>query len=404
MKIRFLFGLLVTVFLSVTLAACGQNPTPTPAATIEAPPAVVSASGKLTPARWASLSFQAGGHVVAVKVQVGDPVKAGDVLVQLDDTDARLAVAQAEAALNVARAQRDVLAAGARPEEIEAARTAISITQATLAGAQADLSQLYAGADAADVRAAEAALAQAQASRLAAWQAHEQTMKCYDVRLPNGKEDEICPALGTLEEQARANLAAADQAVAAAQARLDRLHKGATRGELGAARSRVAAAAAQVAQAQAQLDLLKAGASREQLAAAEASVQQAQVAVDVAKAQLSKLQLTAPFDGVIGAVLARQGEQARPGEVVVMLGDAAALRVETTDLSEVDIARVREGQPVKVTFDALPGVTIPGRVARIAPMSTPGQSGVNYMVIVELDKLDPALRWGMTAFVDVLVD
>jgi multidrug efflux pump subunit AcrA (membrane-fusion protein) len=64
---------------------------------------------------------------------------------------------------------------------------------------------------------------------------------------------------------------------------------------------------------------------------------------------------------------------------------------------------VKEGQPVNVTFDALPGKTITGQVARIAPMSTSGQSAVNYIVTVSLDEIDPALRWGMTAFVDVQV-
>jgi HlyD family secretion protein len=92
------------------------------------------------------------------------------------------------------------------------------------------------------------------------------------------------------------------------------------------------------------------------------------------------------------------------GQAIVALGDLGALRVETTDLSETDVARVREGQLVKITFDALPGKTLSGKVTRIAPMSTPGQSGVNYAVTVELDQTDPALRWGMTAFVDVQID
>ena len=88
---------------------------------------------------------------------------------------------------------------------------------------------------------------------------------------------------------------------------------------------------------------------------------------------------------------------------MVGLGDLNQLRVETTDLSEVDVARVRAGQTVKVTFDALPNVAIDGRVTSLAPMSTPGQSGVNFIAIVELDRLHPALRWGMTAFVDMPV-
>ena len=99
----------------------------------------------------------------------------------------------------------------------------------------------------------------------------------------------------------------------------------------------------------------------------------------------------------------RSGELLLPGQSIVTLGDLTALHVETTDLSEADIARVREGAAVSVTFDALPGQTIKGTVTRIAPMSTPGQSAVNYTVIVELDQIDPALRWGMTAFVDVQI-
>jgi len=81
----------------------------------------------------------------------------------------------------------------------------------------------------------------------------------------------------------------------------------------------------------------------------------------------------------------------------------AALRVETTDLSEADVARIRVGAVANVTFDALPGKTLTGKVTRIAPMSTPGQSGVNYTVLVELNQIDPALRWGMTAFVDIQI-
>ena len=148
------------------------------------------------------------------------------------------------------------------------------------------------------------------------------------------------------------------------------------------AAANINAAKAQMEQAKAQLDLLKAGATAEQIAVAEAGVKQAQVAVDTAKAQLDKLQLIAPFDGTIGTVYVRSGEVAQPGQSIVTLGDLGSLRVETTDLSETDVARVKEGQPVKVTFDALPGKTISGKVTRIAPMSTPGQSAVNYIVTV----------------------
>jgi len=75
--------------------------------------------------------------------------------------------------------------------------------------------------------------------------------------------------------------------------------------------------------------------------------------------------------------------------------------VETTDLDETDVGRVTVDQEVAVTFDALPERSFVGRVTRISPMAEPGSGGVNYTVIVELGEIDPVIRWGMTAFVDV---
>ena len=379
------------LLLSGLLAACDGSTSgvqPTPSAAAQTLPAVISASGKVLPARWANLSFQAGGRIVSINVQIGDVVKSGDVLAQLEDTDALLAVAQAEAALTLAQAQLAQLKAGPQPEQLAAAEQAVKSADAALWAASAQSAQLQAGARAADVAAADAAVAAAYV----------------DLKTAQDFYDKIHEVGGTPEEQARARLNAAQGAYTAAQQRLDQLKAGATKNELDAARANVAAAQAQKGSAQAQLDLLKAGATSEQIAVAEAGVKQAQVALDSAKAQLAKLQLVAPFDGSVGSVLVRQGEFASPGQLAVMLGDPTTLRVETTDLSEVDVARVRGGLPVRVTVDALPGQTIGGQGTRLAPMSTPGQAGVNYTVIVDLDKIDPALRWGMTAFVDVQME
>ncbi len=383
-------NILITITLAASLTACGQGSvaSPTPTLSTEIVPAVVSASGKLLPERWATLSFQAGGQIVAVNVQAGDAVKAGDTLARIDDTDAKLVVAQAEAALAQAQAQLAQLKAGAQPAQIAAAEQAVNQAGAGVWAASAQLARLQAGASSADIAAAEATLAAAAVELKTAQDAY----------------DRIKDIGGTLEEQARAALNAAKLAHAAAQARVDQLKAGATKSELDAARANLAAAQAQRAAAQAQLDLLKTGATREQIAVVEASVKQAQVAVDAALAQRAKLQLIAPFDGTAGAVFVRAGESIAPGQPAVTLGDLSRLRVETTDLSEVDVARVHEGQPVRVTFDALAGVTISGKVTRIAPMSTPGQGGVNYTAIVDLDAIDPALRWGMTAFVDIEIE
>ena len=421
--------LIITVLLVILMVACSRGTAqPIPSTTVEPPPAVVSASGKVLPARWATLSFQVSGRVMAVDVQIGDQVKAGDVLARLDDTDARLAVAQAEAALALAQAQLAQVRQPARQSDVAAA-------QAALDSARASYEKVKAGPTAEDLAAAKAALTKTQLN-LQRLRAGASTLDLQMAKLSvdstrnqlwaaQAERDAAAgdPRYGSAgRDAANARVHVAEVAVDMAQVNYEKVKQGARAEDLAIAQAQVeeaqaaynallnhptpselAAAAAQVAQAQAQLDLLKAGATGEQIAVAEANVKQARAALDVAKAQLAKLQLVMPFDGTVGAVLVRQGELVTPGQSLLMVGDVRTLRVETTDLSELDVARLREGQPVTVTFDAVAGLKVGGKVARIAPMSTPGQSGVNYAVLVELERLDAALRWGMTAFVDIQV-
>ncbi len=388
------------LMLVVCATACSGTPKATPVPQSQSIPPVVSASGKLLPAKWANLSFMNGGRVTEVKVQSGDTVQAGQVLVQLDDVDARLALAQAQAALKVAQAQLAQIKAGPRPAEVAAAEQGVKEAGAAARAAAAQLAQVQAGARGAEIAAAEAEVVRMTGEVDRAEKAYEGVV----AGRAEAKEYGIqVGGLGAAEEQMRAQLASIRAAYDAAQKRLAQIKAGPTKNELDAARANVAAAEAGQARMQAQLDLLKAGVTREQIAVAEANVAQAQVAVDQAQAALDKLTLKAPFAGTVGIVLARAGEMLTPGQPVLTVGDLTGLRVETTDLSEVDVARVTVGQPVNVTFDAIKGKALQGRVTRIAPMSSQGQGGVNYTVIVELDQLDPALRWGMTAFTDIEV-
>jgi multidrug resistance efflux pump len=149
---------------------------------------------------------------------------------------------------------------------------------------------------------------------------------------------------------------------------------------------------------------LEAGATAEQVAVAQAAVAQAEVELEAAHVALERCALRAPFTGTVGDVQARVGELISPGVPVVTVGDLTTLRVETTDLDEIDVAQVHEGQVVTLTFDALQDQTFGGQVTRIDPMADPEGGGVNYTVVIELDEVDPAVRWGMTAFVDITVE
>ena len=160
-------------------------------------------------------------------------------------------------------------------------------------------------------------------------------------------------------------------------------------------------AMAAVDSAEAALNKLREGATAEDIAMAEARVASARAALTSASAQLHLTQVTAPFDGQVGLVNVRAGETVNPGDPTVLLGDTRRMHVETTDLRETDVVNVHDGQTVEVTFDALPDRIFDGTVTSVAPVSSAEQGSTNYTVDVDVADLDPALRWGMTAFVNI---
>jgi HlyD family secretion protein len=334
---------------------------------------VVAATGIVVPTRWATLSFGMGGVVDEILVEEGSQVEEGQVLVQLDSSDLEDAVAQADAALATAGATLSQVKAPPRSEELAAA-------QADLAAAQAQLAKLRSGASEEEVTAARGAMQIAALALQQAQAAYDEVSWLEEIR-------EMPQALALQQATVEYEIA---------KARYESLVRGASAED-------IAAAQAAVDRARASLSLLSAGARPEDVAVVEAQVEQAEVALGLAVSALDDAALTAPFDGTIGAVLARQGERIDPGTPAVVLGDVTEFKIETTDLNEVDLYLIAVGQSVDLTFEALPGKNIKGVVAQVAPMASLEQGGTNYEVTIVLAEQDPDLRWGMTAFVDIFV-
>ncbi|MGE5345720.1 MAG: efflux RND transporter periplasmic adaptor subunit [Acidithiobacillales bacterium] len=106
--------------------------------------------------------------------------------------------------------------------------------------------------------------------------------------------------------------------------------------------------------------------------AARAKIGQAAAAVESARVTLAKTVLRAPFDGVIADVTTELGEWITPSPPglpippVIEILDTSGIYI-SSPLDEVDVAKVRTGLPVRITFDAYPGRTFAGRVTRVAP-------------------------------------
>jgi len=371
------------------LAPLPEPPTPQappPAAAASAGPEVVSAEGVIVPVRHAELAFRSGGRVAEVLVAPGDVVEAGQTLARLEDDDLRAAVAQAEAVLEAAQAQLSLSKARPRPEEVAVAEEQLEAARAALSQAAAQRDQLTAGATEAEIAAAESQVVAAEVARKAAEDQYDQI------------KDKIH---GWIEEQAILRLRAAEQALEAARARLAHA-QGSAGAQRRSANAGVWSAEAQRDIVQAQLDLLQAGASQEEVAAAEASVRQTEAALEAAQVALAETELQAPFAGTVADVTLEVGEIVAPGVPVAIVADFSAWRIETDDLSEVDVVQIYTGQTVEVRVDALPDQTFRGQVTEVALVSELKRGDVTYMATIELDDVgDAPVRWGMKVFVDI---
>lgn len=441
MKVRFkrmpvkrvlILGLLIMAMMP--LAACGSEPTPTPSLEeLGLSGSYVSVTGRVRPVQRAELSFSTPGPLGEVLVAEGDQVSEGQVLARLDAPELVAAVEQAQAAVTSAEAQLAKLQAGAREKEIASAEAAVDIAEAQLAQAQTGVIAAQA-----ELERGRAALVAAQASldlmeagateherELARLQVERAKAERYSLQgtrdAVGGRVDKPGYQEGSFEA-AEGQVMAAETAVGMAEIEKQILEEGARPQELEGARAQVAEAQAgvaaleqavaqaenqvtlaeaQLAQTQAQLELIKAPARQEALDAAQAQVQQAQANLTASQAAHAKAELRAPFAGTVCWLDLRPGEYVAPGMPVMALGDLSELRVETTDLDELDVARIAPGMKAELTFDALTNVTLQGTIARIALKSSQASGGTTYETIINFDEPNERLRWGMTAFADI---
>ena len=318
------------------------------------------------------------GRVERVLVRGYQRVHKGELLVELDPVDARIALEQAQAALDAAethvrQAEAALIAqrhqTGAALGQARAAQTAaaahvpqsqtavtledqtvresISMTQAQLRAANAQVTSarsnvVKAGNDLARARQlfAEGALASQQV---------DQAQAAYDA----AAAQEQSAVDGVTE--ARASLAQAEAA----------------RLRIPIRRLDVAQAIAQDAQAAAALDAARAGfdvvTQREaELAAAQAGVAQAEAQLAAARQQVAYASIFAPFDAIVGSdVPVQPGQVVQPGQTLLTLVVASNKWVQA-NFKETQLGRVRVGQPATVRVDLL-GQTFHGRVERLGP-------------------------------------
>ena len=118
--------------------------------------------------------------------------------------------------------------------------------------------------------------------------------------------------------------------------------------------------------------------------------------------------LTLFVSAFVGMALLGCGVVTASGNVVSETYDVDSfdeIEIHTTDLTELDVGSVVEGQPAKVAVDALPESEFAGTVQEIALQGQDYRGDIVYKVTIVLDDQAQAeaLRWGMTAMVEIVV-
>jgi HlyD family secretion protein len=122
--------------------------------------------------------------------------------------------------------------------------------------------------------------------------------------------------------------------------------------------------------------------------------------------------MVSPIDGIVTRRNIEEGETAvvgtmnNAGTVLLVIADLSVIETEI-EVDETDIPDIRIGQPARVTIDAIPDRTFPGRVTEVgnSPIQTTGtaQTGraTNFMVVVTIDGEVPNVRPGFTCTAEI---
>lgn len=132
------------------------------------------------------------------------------------------------------------------------------------------------------------------------------------------------------------------------------------------------------------------------------SLQTSQNSLQDAKDALADYYIYAPFSGTIGKVSVQKLDQVGSGTSVATL--ITTQKICTIPLNEVDVSKVQQGQKVVLTFDALPDLTVAGQVATIDPVGTTSQGVVTYNVQINFDTQDTRVKSGMSINAQIITN
>ncbi len=423
LKNRELYGLLAVLTLGVVPGCGGKAPSAaksaepvTVAVQVSTTPALSGSiqqtafvTGDLTALNDVTVGAKSAGRLAGLYKREGDNVTAGEIVAQIDPTDAQAQLRQATAAL--AQSQANVAAAQAKLQQAQVAYqnslTTLSITrtqtasavqqaQAAVNSAQQQYAIVVKGAR---IQQRKEAAAQVASARANLKNAQDNLHRYEQLYRENAVSAQDLDTSQTAYDTANANYNSAVQAY-------DLLQVGARPEEIQQAKDALTQAKEQLLQQRAnasqvqmrQEDVRNAQqaitAARAAVIQAQAAVMQSQAARDFAATQLKDTSIVSPITGVVAKRDAQVGQQLGAGGAVLEIVSLNNIYFDA-QLPESQFAKVKVGMPVAVTIDALPGKQFTGTVHKMFPVASAGARA--FTIRIALPDGTPGLRPQMFA-------
>ncbi len=386
-------------------------------------------NGKIEPYKTVRISSEIGGIIDRVNVKIGQSVKNDQPLIIFEQKTLKAQIKQAEAGVELAEANLDMIQKGATAEEIAQVEAAYQRARASFEGAKTGLEiiesiyndktsqkQQLTGANT-QLESARKQLEVAEEQLIQARNAYEQAdteykrMKSlYSEGAITRREFEAVEnqyknaqsALKTAEigkEQARINYNGARENYQLAQDVYQ--DPKSLKQQLDNARTQVEVAQANLQTAKANLDKVHKGAREEEIRSGMANLKQAQASLELTRIQLENSVVKSPGNGIIATVNVEEGEMVGPGTPVINLVDLNQVYVKV-NVNADTLINIKTGDRVNVNVLAFNDRLFQGEIEMISPVIN--QQSQAYPVKIILDNQENILRGGMFADVSFVLD
>jgi RND family efflux transporter MFP subunit len=370
------------------------------------------------------------GRIAFVNFREGDSVAAGQVVAQIDDTDFRAQVTQAQANLLSARVREDQARAQLRQAEIsvEQSRTALRQAETNLEWTRKTTGTAVAVAKSNLQTAQERLKVVRTGAREQERQQAEQAVRAARANLNRARADltrykqlfkEQAISASQLD-QAEATAESAEANYNSAQQALSLIQEGARKEDIRTAELAVQQAQEGLSRAEADLDMVRlrendvrnarsavslalngVETAKAGIAQAQAGVQQAKAALQIAQESLNNTRIISPMYGYVAQRMAEPGQQIGGGGMVMRIVAPNSIYFQAT-ISESEFSQVRPGQSTSISVDAFPGTKFNGTVTSILPVAS--NAARSFTVRVDFKVADRRLRPQMFARGSILID